>query len=104
MQAHREPDIEVVQRRVREFFDAFRAIAATRFRNEIGNVIESVGTRFVRAALGQAGYFVRGPGVLMPPGRWRARFWVEADLAGEDDRRGRDTYGSVAATIGDGRR
>jgi hypothetical protein len=35
MQADREPDIEVLQPRVRESFDAFRAIAANRFRNEM---------------------------------------------------------------------
>jgi hypothetical protein len=90
MQADRERDIEVLQRRVRSSSMHSAPSLRIGFETRSGNVIESVGPRFVRAALGQAGYFV-------PDGRpnaarsvARVRFWVEADLAGKDDRRGRD--------------
>ena len=102
LRAEREPDVNALRVRVDELFARFRSIAAARFQHEVGAVVDTGNRRVVRASRGESGYLVRGPGIPVPPGRWRALFWLEADLdGGADDA---EPIGSIAAMVDDDRR
>jgi SAM-dependent methyltransferase len=97
------PDTEALHRRVQEIFARERPRYLGRLRNEVGVVSEREGGRIVAAAVGEAGYLVRGPGIAMPAGDWRVSFSLGLDPADGGGVRATDVLGSIeVATARDG--
>jgi SAM-dependent methyltransferase len=98
-----KPDAEALHRRVQEIFARERPRYLNRLRNEIGVVSERGNGRVVATAVGEAGYLVRGPGIAMPAGEWRASFALGLDPTGGGRVRPTDVLGSIeVATARDG--
>jgi SAM-dependent methyltransferase len=97
----REPDLEGLNRLVRESYDIYRARRLSRMHHTLGSK-RSIGERMsVRAPRRRAGRLLFGPYVPMRPGRWVARFRVAAEPARWRRPEPDEPLGSIDIAIGD---